>query len=79
MEDPTNQARENFQDPTNDFTATTYVETLGILQISHVPQAKMALHKECDFFVKNFEVRQKALADEIEALGQAAAILSGAK
>ena len=39
----------------------------------------MALHEECDFFVKNFEVRQKALTDEIEALGQAEAILSGAK
>jgi len=39
----------------------------------------MALHKECDFFVTNFQVRQKALGDEIEALGQAAAILAGAK
>lgn len=27
----------------------------------------------------NFDVRQKALTDEIEALGQAEAILSGAK
>ena len=29
--------------------------------------------------MKNFEVRQKALTDEIEALGHAKAILSGAK
>jgi chromosome segregation ATPase len=37
------------------------------------------LHKECDFFTKNFEVRQTALSEEVEALGQAKAILSGAK
>ena len=56
------------------------LKTHGFLQISLVKsKAKMALHKECDFFVTNFQVRQKALGDEIEALGQAAAILAGAK
>merc|ERR1719324_1291188 len=37
------------------------------------------LHKSCDFTVKNFEIRQTARDDEIEALKQAKAILSGAK
>jgi len=50
-----------------------------LLELDQLLEAKMALHQECDFFVKNFEVRQKALSDEIEALGQAEAILSGAK
>merc|ERR1719460_515533 len=36
------------------------------------------LHKSCDFTLKNFDVRQEAMAQEIEALGQAKAVLSGA-
>lgn len=36
-----------------------------------------SLHKQCDFLLKNFEVRQQARAQEIEALGEAKAILSG--
>lgn len=37
------------------------------------------LHSECDFVLKNFEVRQTARDEEINALQQAKAILSGAK
>merc|ERR1719379_485643 len=36
-------------------------------------------HKACDFVLKNFEIRQTAREEEIEALKQAKAILSGAK
>jgi len=36
------------------------------------------LHQECDFVLKNFEVRQDARLQEIEAIQQAKAILSGA-
>merc|ERR1719161_2305321 len=36
-------------------------------------------HKACDFILKNFEIRQTARDEEIEALKQAKAILSGAK
>merc|ERR1719281_1982989 len=35
------------------------------------------LHGQCDFIVKNFDIRQKARLNEIEAIGQAKAILSG--
>merc|ERR1719491_729888 len=35
------------------------------------------LHAMCDYLVKNFDVRQAARAAEIEALGEAKAILSG--
>lgn len=51
----------------------------AVQELDQLAEAKEALHKECDFFMKNFEVRQKALTDEIEALGHAKAILSGAK
>jgi len=36
------------------------------------------LHAECDYMLKNFDVRQSARAQEIEALQQAKQILSGA-
>jgi hypothetical protein len=35
------------------------------------------LHGECDWVLKNFAARQKARLDEMEAIGQAKAILSG--
>jgi len=37
------------------------------------------LHDECDFVLKNFEIRQKARLQEMEAIQAAKAILSGAK
>merc|ERR1712157_511301 len=37
------------------------------------------LHQSCDFVMKNFEIRQTARDEEVEALKQAKAILSGAK
>merc|ERR1719247_895934 len=36
------------------------------------------LHNSCDYVLKNFEVRQEARANEMDSLGQAKAILSGA-
>eukprot|EP00747_Dinoflagellata_sp_TGD_P136756 gnl/TRDRNA2_/TRDRNA2_175597_c0_seq17.p2 gnl/TRDRNA2_/TRDRNA2_175597_c0~~gnl/TRDRNA2_/TRDRNA2_175597_c0_seq17.p2 ORF type:complete len:412 (-),score=166.08 gnl/TRDRNA2_/TRDRNA2_175597_c0_seq17:99-1202(-) len=39
---------------------------------------KQDLHGECDFVLKNFEVRQKARLQEMEAIAEAKQILSGA-
>jgi outer membrane murein-binding lipoprotein Lpp len=36
------------------------------------------VHQSCDFVLKNFEIRQTARAQEMEALAQAKAVLSGA-
>merc|ERR1719378_1981496 len=36
------------------------------------------LHKECDWLLKNFDVRKDARTGEIDALGKAKAVLSGA-
>jgi len=49
---------------------TTELETLG--------NAKGDLKLQCDFLLKNFDLRQQARDEEIEALRQAKAILSGA-
>merc|ERR1719482_1555321 len=37
-----------------------------------------ALHEECDFIVANFDLRQRARSQEIEAMQNSIAILSGA-
>jgi len=37
------------------------------------------LHKDCDWTLKNFNIRQKARLDEMEAISQAKAILSGSQ
>jgi len=36
------------------------------------------LHQDCDYILKNFEIRQGGRSQEIEALQQAKQILSGA-
>jgi chromosome segregation ATPase len=47
--------------------------------IQDLTDTKADLHKECDFLLKNFEVRQAARQDEVDALNEAKNILSGAK
>merc|ERR1719160_592101 len=49
-----------------------------LLELEQLGNYKAELHSSCDFIVKNFEIRQTARDEEIEALKQAKAILSGA-
>merc|ERR1719207_64344 len=42
-------------------------------------KANAALHQDCDWILKNYDARVDARAQEIDALGSAKAILSGAK
>jgi hypothetical protein len=50
-----------------------------MLELEQLSNYKAELHSSCDFVLKNFDVRQTARDEEIEALKQAKAILSGAK
>merc|ERR1719201_144584 len=50
-----------------------------LLELEQLANYKAELHSSCDFILKNFEIRQTARDEEIEALKQAKAILSGAK
>merc|ERR1719313_2041327 len=50
-----------------------------IKELDGLDTYKGELHSACDFVLKNFEIRQKARGEEVEALKQAKAILSGAK
>jgi len=48
------------------------------IELEQLSNEKADLHKACDFVVKNFDIRQAARDEEVEALRQAKAILSGA-
>jgi len=50
-------------------------KTMEELEDLHMYDAD--LHGQCDFIMKNFDIRQKARLQEIEAIGAAKAILSG--
>jgi len=50
-----------------------------LLDLEQLANESADLHKACDFVLKNFDIRQTARDEEIEALKQAKSILSGAK
>mmetsp|Transcript_81755 Transcript_81755/g.149837 ORF Transcript_81755/g.149837 Transcript_81755/m.149837 type:complete len:676 (-) Transcript_81755:37-2064(-) len=49
------------------------------LELEQLANFKAELHTSCDYIMKNFDIRQSARDEEVEALKQAKAILSGAK
>eukprot|EP00929_Paragymnodinium_shiwhaense_P089905 TRINITY_DN5010_c2_g5_i1.p2 TRINITY_DN5010_c2_g5~~TRINITY_DN5010_c2_g5_i1.p2 ORF type:complete len:123 (+),score=70.53 TRINITY_DN5010_c2_g5_i1:2-370(+) len=51
----------------------------AVKDLEQLADSKAELHASCDFIMKNFDVRQTARDEEVEALKQAKAILSGAK
>merc|ERR1719378_875525 len=66
------QADKGQVEAANDLKAT-------IDELLKLGEMSVALHQECDFLLKNFEVRQSSRAEEMDALGSAKAVLSGAK
>jgi len=50
-----------------------------LLELEQLANYNAELHESCDFVMKNFDLRQAARDEEVEALRQAKAILSGAK
>merc|ERR1712039_627685 len=50
-----------------------------LLELEQLSNYNAQLHASCDFVLKNFDLRQTARDEEVEALKQAKAILSGAK
>jgi len=49
-----------------------------MLELEQLSNYNAQLHQSCDFVLKNFEIRQTGRDEEVEALRQAKAILSGA-
>jgi DNA repair exonuclease SbcCD ATPase subunit len=62
-----------------DKTATSEGKETATSEMQQLMNENADLHKACDFTLKNFDVRQEARDQEVEALRQAKAILSGAK
>merc|ERR1712190_25448 len=50
-----------------------------LLELEQLSNYKAELEQSCNFVLKNFDIRQTARDEEVEALRQAKAILSGAK
>merc|ERR1711918_317740 len=62
-----------------DLVETKEAKESTMLELEQLSNYNAELHQSCDFVLKNFEVRQTARDEEVEALKQAKAILSGAK
>merc|ERR1719360_452872 len=62
-----------------DLTETNEAKENVLLELEQLSNYNAELHQSCDFVVKNFDIRQTARDEEIDALKQAKAILSGAK
>jgi len=63
----------------SDLVETKEAKEAVMLELEQLSNYNAELHQSCDFVMKNFDVRQTARDEEIEALKQAKAILSGAK
>jgi DNA repair exonuclease SbcCD ATPase subunit len=61
-----------------DLTQSNEDKESVLLELEQLSNYNAELHQSCDFVMKNFEIRQTARDEEIEALKQAKAILSGA-
>merc|ERR1719192_2018334 len=62
-----------------DLVETKEAKEAVMLELEQLSNYNAELHQSCDFVMKNFDIRQTAREEEIEALKQAKAILSGAK
>merc|ERR550525_352692 len=63
----------------NELVETKESKEAVMLELEQLSNYDAELHQSCDFIMKNFDIRQTARDEEIEALKQAKAILSGAK
>jgi len=62
-----------------DKTAAMTAKAAAIKMLEEQADYKSQLHGSCDFLISNFDMRQEARAQEMEALRQADGILSGMK
>merc|ERR1711879_679710 len=60
-----------------DFIEAKEAKDAVMLELEQLSNYNAELHQSCDFIIKNFEIRQTARDEEVDALRQAKAILSG--
>merc|ERR1719281_648790 len=75
--DITSKSEAKAKDEVDKVQAETEMEAV-MGELEQLANENADLHKSCDFTLKNFDLRQGARDDEIEALKQALAIFSGA-
>jgi len=63
----------------SDLVETKESKEKSLVELEQLSNYNAELHQSCYFIMKNFELRQTARDEEVEALRQAKAILSGAK
>merc|ERR1719453_562560 len=63
----------------SELVETKEAKEATMLELEQLSNYNAELHQSCDFVMKNFDLRQTARDEEVEALKQAKAILSGAK
>merc|ERR1712151_257121 len=73
-----NKSEENAK-AESDLVATKESKEATLLELEQLSNYNAQLHQSCDFVMKNFQLRQTSRDEEVEALKQAKAILSGAK
>merc|ERR1719401_2196806 len=56
----------------------TEAEKMGTRELMMTEKYISELHAECDWLLKYFEARKEARSEEIDSLGKAKAVLSGA-
>merc|ERR1719313_815901 len=61
-----------------DLTQTNLDIKANTKDLARLAATDAGLHKDCDFVLKNFMVRQQARSEEMESLRQAKLLLSGA-
>merc|ERR1712048_1082750 len=61
-----------------DLVETKEAKEATLLELEQLSNYNAQLHQSCDFVMKNFDLRQTSRDEEVEALKQAKAILSGA-
>jgi chaperonin cofactor prefoldin len=61
-----------------DLAATEDDHADAVTELENLGKYNADLHAECDYLLQNFDIRQQARAEEIEALQQAKQILNGA-
>merc|ERR1719502_234013 len=62
-----------------DLTSAQEAKSTALNEQQELKNEEADLHKSCDFLMQNFEVRQTALEQEMESLGEAKAVLTGSK
>merc|ERR1719238_358323 len=79
LSDSVEEKTKNVADATLETEQAKSDHEAAVTELASLADVLADLHNECDFVLKNFEIRQKARLQEMEAIAQAKQILSGAK